>query len=81
MKPNQERVTNHVISRDGTTIAYERSGTGPAVILVDGALCSRAFGPSPRSPPECGETLQALVSASAVVKRKSRLLGVGPVGR
>lgn len=32
-------------SRDGTRIAFERSGRGPAVILVDGALCSRAAGP------------------------------------
>ena len=35
-----------VRSKDGTSIAYDRSGTGPAVILVDGALCSREFGPS-----------------------------------
>lgn len=34
-----------VTSKDGTSIAYDRSGTGPALILVDGALCSRAFGP------------------------------------
>jgi pimeloyl-ACP methyl ester carboxylesterase len=34
------------VSRDGTRIAYERVGSGPPVILVDGALCSRAFGPS-----------------------------------
>ena len=37
-----------VTSRDGTTIAYERSGSGPALILIDGALCSRGFGPSPK---------------------------------
>src|SRR3954464_7446864 len=36
-----------VISKDGTAIAYERTGSGPALILVDGALCSRQFGPSP----------------------------------
>src|SRR5512147_50868 len=36
-----------VISRDGTAIAFERSGNGPPLILVDGALCSRAFGPMP----------------------------------
>jgi pimeloyl-ACP methyl ester carboxylesterase len=35
-----------VRSKDGTAIAYERSGSGPAVVIVDGALCSRAFGPS-----------------------------------
>jgi pimeloyl-ACP methyl ester carboxylesterase len=34
-----------VTSKDGTSIAYDRSGEGPAVILVDGALCFRAFGP------------------------------------
>jgi pimeloyl-ACP methyl ester carboxylesterase len=32
-------------SKDGTVIAYEKTGEGPALILVDGALCSRAFGP------------------------------------
>jgi len=35
-----------VSSRDGTPIAYDTTGTGPALILVDGALCYRAFGPS-----------------------------------
>ena len=35
-----------VRSKDGTTIAYDRRGGGPALVLVDGALCSRAFGPS-----------------------------------
>ena len=34
-----------VTSKDGTTIAYDRLGEGPALILVDGALCSRSFGP------------------------------------
>ena len=32
-----------VTSKDGTTIAYDQSGTGPMVILVDGALQYRAF--------------------------------------
>lgn len=32
-----------VRSKDGTTIAFDRSGTGPVVILVDGALQYRAF--------------------------------------
>lgn len=35
----------YVNSRDGTRIAYDRSGEGPPVILIGGALCSRAFGP------------------------------------
>lgn len=37
-----ERVT----SLDGSTIAFEKSGAGPALVIVDGAMCSRAFGPS-----------------------------------
>ena len=36
-----------VTSRDGTTIAYSVLGSGPPLVLVDGALCSRAFGPMP----------------------------------
>ncbi len=35
-----------VTSQDGTTIAYTRIGSGPAVILVDGAMCHREFGPA-----------------------------------
>lgn len=37
-----------VISKDGTRIVYDKSGSGPLLILVDGALCSRAFGPMPK---------------------------------
>jgi pimeloyl-ACP methyl ester carboxylesterase len=37
---------NTVISQDGTHIEYSRAGTGPAVILVDGAMCYRDSGPS-----------------------------------
>jgi len=35
-------------STDGTAIAYDRAGTGPAIVLVDGALCRRSFGPMPK---------------------------------
>lgn len=35
-----------VTSADATTIAFERVGTGPALILVDGAMCYRAAGPA-----------------------------------
>ncbi|NUW37364.1 alpha/beta hydrolase [Nonomuraea sp. SMC257] len=38
---------NKVVSSDGTTIAYSRVGQGPSVVLVDGAMCHRAFGPNP----------------------------------
>lgn len=37
---------NRVISKDGTAIAYTAIGQGPALILVDGALCYRASGPN-----------------------------------
>lgn len=37
---------NKVISKDGTSIVFDRVGQGPAVILVDGAFCYRGFGPS-----------------------------------
>ncbi|MEA2409851.1 MAG: hypothetical protein QOC77_412 [Thermoleophilaceae bacterium] len=35
-----------VNSRDGTPIAYEEQGAGPALILVDGAFGSRTMGPN-----------------------------------
>ena len=38
---------NTVTSKDGTKIAYNKLGDGPAVILVDGALCTRSFGSKP----------------------------------
>ena len=37
-----------IISNDGTEIAYDKRGTGPALLLVDGALCYRSFGPMPQ---------------------------------
>jgi pimeloyl-ACP methyl ester carboxylesterase len=37
--------TRYAVSADGTRIAHETAGTGPALVLVDGALCQRAFGP------------------------------------
>jgi len=36
-----------VHSKDGTPIAFDKLGHGEPVILVDGALCSRSFGPLP----------------------------------
>jgi pimeloyl-ACP methyl ester carboxylesterase len=40
-----------VISSDGTTIAYEQRGEGRPLILIDGALCTRTFGPMPKLVP------------------------------
>lgn len=38
-------------SKDGTTIAYDRVGNGPPLVLVDGAFCYRGFGPMPKLAP------------------------------
>jgi len=35
-----------VTSKDGTTIAFDKVGSGPAVILINGAIAYRAFDPS-----------------------------------
>ncbi|MGH2712849.1 MAG: alpha/beta fold hydrolase [Thermoleophilaceae bacterium] len=35
-------------STDGTMIGFDRRGNGPALILIDGALCHRASGPNRR---------------------------------
>jgi pimeloyl-ACP methyl ester carboxylesterase len=46
--PNEETVssTQYAVSADGTRIAYEAHGSGPALVIVDGALCQRSMGPS-----------------------------------
>src|SRR3954452_21041985 len=38
--------TRSITSADGTQIAYEAHGTGPALVFVDGAMCQRSMGPS-----------------------------------
>ena len=48
-----------VASRDGTEIAFERLGDGPALVLVDGALCGGGLGPM-------GPLAEALAPAFAV---------------
>lgn len=44
----ENRVT---ISRDGTRIAFTKVGSGPPVVLVDGAFCYRELGPAPELAP------------------------------
>jgi pimeloyl-ACP methyl ester carboxylesterase len=39
------------ISRDGTRIAFTKVGSGPPVVLVDGAFCYRELGPAPELAP------------------------------
>jgi pimeloyl-ACP methyl ester carboxylesterase len=41
-----ERPVHEAVSADGTRMAYEKVGSGPALVLVDGAMCSRDFGPA-----------------------------------
>src|SRR5437867_459607 len=53
--PQDGHGVNQVRSRDGTTIAYDRLGAGPPLILVDGAFCSRSFGPMPRLAPRLAQ--------------------------
>jgi pimeloyl-ACP methyl ester carboxylesterase len=36
-----------VRSKDGTTIAFDKQGSGPALILVDGAMATRSSGSNP----------------------------------
>ncbi len=38
-----ENIPDTATSQDGTTIAYDNIGHGPAVILVAGTMCSRSF--------------------------------------
>jgi pimeloyl-ACP methyl ester carboxylesterase len=38
----KEDLTNTTISQDGTAIAFDRSGQGPAIVLVAGALSTRS---------------------------------------
>lgn len=40
-------MTEQVRSKDGVRLAFNQIGQGKPLILVDGALCSRNFGPSP----------------------------------
>ena len=42
----EDAMTQYVTSADGTRIAYEVTGSGPALVIVDGALCHRGMGPS-----------------------------------
>jgi pimeloyl-ACP methyl ester carboxylesterase len=46
MTENTSRAAHLTTSADGTEIAYEVSGAGPALVLVDGALCQRSMGPA-----------------------------------
>jgi pimeloyl-ACP methyl ester carboxylesterase len=46
MTSTMTATTRLTTSADGTQIAYEVHGSGPALVLVDGAMCQRAMGPA-----------------------------------
>jgi pimeloyl-ACP methyl ester carboxylesterase len=41
-----EKTEDTLASTDGTAITFDRTGDGPAIILVDGAMCYRGAGPT-----------------------------------
>ena len=44
-----------ITSADGTRIGFDVHGSGPAVVLIDGASCSRKVGPTPKLAPALAE--------------------------
>lgn len=44
MTQTSTSTTRFVTSADGTAIAYDVTGTGPALVIVEGALCQRSMG-------------------------------------
>ena len=61
-------ILNTVTSRDGVTIAYERSGSGPALVIVNGALSTRAAG-APAGPGTASEIAGELAALAADGRR------------
>jgi pimeloyl-ACP methyl ester carboxylesterase len=47
-------------SKDGTAIAFERTGSGPPLIIVDGALCWRESGPARKLAAELADRFTAI---------------------
>src|ERR1700737_3958006 len=43
----KETMMDKVTSKDGTTIAFDKEGDGPPLILVDGAMGTRSSGSQP----------------------------------
>ncbi|HTE13011.1 MAG TPA: alpha/beta hydrolase [Chitinophagaceae bacterium] len=54
-KDQKEKAMHTTISADGTSLAYNSHGSGPALVLVDGAFCSRNFGPMLKLAPVLAE--------------------------
>src|SRR6478672_7776157 len=51
----------HVISKDGTKIAYRTEGSGIPLILVDGALCNTEMGPMVKLMPLLSTDLKVFI--------------------
>ena len=49
------------VSRDGTRIAFTKMGSGPSVVLVDGAFCYRENGPAPDLAPPLAQHFTVFV--------------------
>ena len=48
-------MTHYTTSKDGTKIAYSKTGKGKPLILVDGAFCHRKFGANEKLPQHLSE--------------------------
>jgi pimeloyl-ACP methyl ester carboxylesterase len=53
--------TRYVTSADGTRIAYDVTGTGPTLVVVDGAMCRREMGPGQMLAPSLAEKFEVVV--------------------
>ncbi|THG30056.1 alpha/beta fold hydrolase [Naasia lichenicola] len=54
-------MTEFATSADGTRIGFHVHGDGPVLLLVDGAMCSRAGGPMPAIAEAIGDTRRVVV--------------------
>lgn len=60
MTTTDRTVTRHATSADGTRIAYDATGAGPALVIVEGALCQRSMGVAKMLAPELAGTFTVL---------------------
>ena len=63
---------NTLKSKDGTTIAFDEQGDGPALILVDGAMTTRSSG----SKPELARLLAQHFTVYSYDRRGRGIVGV-----
>ena len=78
--PATSTATRHVASLDGTHIAYEVRGTGPALVLVDGALCQRAMGPSAALAQELSDAFAVHLEGRVHPEHRGRGVGQAVLG-